>query len=109
MSLSFEIFPTKKKIPNCDEVIKCSVQLFSEFLEKENISCSLNIIISEVTSKKNICTNPVSLVLNENGHTVFNVNEEGEVYVFYHELTDLDRDFIMVQLSRQKSKTFIMN
>ena len=38
MSLSFEIFPTKKKIPNCDEVIKCSVQLFSEFLEKENIS-----------------------------------------------------------------------
>ena len=93
MSMSFEIFPTKKKTPSCNDVIEYSVQLFSEFLKKENISQTINISTREVTSDNKVCTNPISLVLDENCHTVFNVNEEGEVYVFYHELTDLDKDF----------------
>ena len=93
MSMSFEIFPTKKKTPNCNEVIEYSAHLFNEFLKKENISQKINIITREVTSDKKICTNPTSLVLDENCHTVFNVNEEGEVYVFYHKLTDLDKEF----------------
>ncbi|MDD6656865.1 MAG: hypothetical protein PUE95_06180 [Lachnospiraceae bacterium] len=42
MSMSFEIFPTKKRKPNCDEIIKCSVELFIEFLEKEKISQGIN-------------------------------------------------------------------
>lgn len=93
MSMSFEIFPTKKRKPNCDEIIKCSVELFIEFLEKEKISQGINITTKEVTADNVIYTNPIFLVWKENSHTVFNLNEEGEVYVFYHELTDLDKDF----------------
>ena len=33
------------------------------------------------------------MALKENYYTVFNLNGEGEVYVFYHELTELDKDF----------------
>lgn len=93
MSMSFEIFPTKKKKPNCDEIIKYSVELFIEFLKKEKISQGIDITIKEVTADNAIYTNPISLAWKENSHTVFNLNEEGEVYVFYHELTDLDKDF----------------
>lgn len=93
MSMSFEIFPTKKRKPNCDEIIKYSVELFIEFLEKEKISQGIDITTKEVTADNVIYTNPISLVWKENSHTVFNLNEEGEVYVFYHELTDLDKDF----------------
>ena len=93
MSMSFEIFPTTQKKPNCDEVIRCSVDLFNEFLRKENISQKINITAIEVTANNEIYTNPTSLVLKENYHTVFNLNKEGEVYLFYHELTDLDKDF----------------
>lgn len=99
MSMSFEVFPTKKKKPNCNEIIKYSVGLFSEFLKKEKILREINIttreIITsrEVISDNEINTNPISLVLEENHHTVFSLNEEGEVYVFYHKLTDLDKVF----------------
>lgn len=46
-----------------------------------------------MTADNAVHTNPISLVLKEDSHTVFNLNEEGEVYVFYHELSDLDKDF----------------
>lgn len=93
MSMSFEIFPTKKGKPNCDEIIKYSVELFSEFLNKEKISRGIDITTREVTADNAVHMNPISLVLKENSHIVFNLNQEGEVYVFYHELTDLDKDF----------------
>lgn len=93
MSMSFEIFPTKKRKPNCDEIIKYSVELFSEFLKKKKISQGIDITTREVTADNVVHTNPISLVLKEDSHTVFNLNEEGEVYVFYHELSDLDKDF----------------
>lgn len=91
--MSFEIFPTKKRKPNCDEIIKYSVELFSEFLKKKKISQGIDITTREVTADNVVHTNPISLVLKEDSHTVFNLNEEGEVYVFYHELSDLDKDF----------------
>ena len=93
MSTSFEIFPTKKKKPNCDEIIEYSVRLFSEFLEKEKISQRINIITKEVNANNDVFINPSFLVSKEKCHTVFNLNEEGEVYIFYHELTDLDKEF----------------
>lgn len=93
MSMSFEIFPTKEKKPGCDEIIKYSVKLFSEFLEKEKISQDVNIITSEVTVDNEVYINPAFLALEVDYHTVFNLNKEGEVYVFYHELTELDKDF----------------
>lgn len=93
MSMGFEIFPTTKKKPNCDEVIKYSIYLFSEFLRKENISQEIDITAIELTANNEIYINPVSLVLKENYHTVFTLNGKGEVYLFYHELTDLDKEF----------------
>lgn len=66
--------------------------MFSEFLKKEKILQELHITTKEVAADNEIHTNPSSLVLKENCYTVFNLNEEGEVYVFFHELTDLDKD-----------------
>lgn len=93
MSMSFEIFPTQKKKPDCDEIIRYSVELLSEFLKKEKISHEISITTREITADNEVYTNPISLVLKDNYYTVFSLNEEGEVYVFYHELTDLDKDF----------------
>ena len=93
MSMSFEIFPTTKRKPNCDEIIKYSVELCVEFLKKEKISQGIDITTKEVTADNVIHTNPISLVWKENSHTVFNLNKKGEVYVFYHELTDMDKNF----------------
>lgn len=93
MSMSFEIFPTKKLKPNCDEVIKCSVKLFNKFLKKEKILKSIDITTREIIADNEVYINPISLVSNENHYTVFNLNEEGEVYVFFHELMDLDKEF----------------
>lgn len=93
MSMSFEIFPTTKRKPNCDEIIKYSVELCVEFLKKEKISQRIDITTKEVTDDNIIHTNPISLVWKENSHTVFNLNKKGEVYVFYHELTDMDKNF----------------
>ena len=91
--MSFEIFPTTKRKPNCDEIIKYSVELCVEFLKKEKISQGIDITTKEVTADNVIHTNPISLVWKENSHTVFNLNKKGEVYVFYHELTDMDKNF----------------
>ena len=33
------------------------------------------------------------MTLKESYYTVFNLNGEGEVYVFYHKLTEIDKDF----------------
>lgn len=101
--MSFEIFPTKKNKPKCDEIIKYSVQLFSEFLKKEKISQGIDITTREVTADDKVYTNPLSLVLKENDYTVFNLNEEGEVYVFYNELTDLDKDFWNEEIQGNKN------
>lgn len=103
MSMSFEIFPTKKRKPNCDEIIKYSVELFSEFLKRKKISQGIDISTREVTADNTVHTNPISLVLKENSHTVFNLNEEGEVYVFYHELSDLDKDFWKEEIQKNEN------
>lgn len=105
--MNFEIFPTTKKKPNCDEIIKYSVELFSEFLKKENISHEIDITSKEITDDKKIYLNPTFLVLNENNYTVFNLNKEGEVYVFYHESTDLDKDFWTEEIQENKHAQFL--
>ena len=43
------------------------------------------------------------MVKNENCHTVFNLNEEGEVYVFYHKFTELDKTFWYEEMQRNKN------
>lgn len=92
MSTCFEIIPANRSIPNCDELIRYSVALFREFLKKEKITHRIDISVRAVTADNKIVTNPGALVLNEKGYTAFNLNGEGEVYVFFNELTDWDRE-----------------
>lgn len=103
MSMSFEIFPTKRQIPRCDEIIQHSALLFSEFMQRENMAYDIRITAREVSDDKKVCMAPVNLVSSQEHHTVFNLNEEGEVYVFYHELTELDREFWKEELRENRN------
>ena len=104
MSTSFDIFPTNNKKPNCNEIIKYSVQLFSEFLKKEKISRDINIITNAANLNNEVYTNnPTFLTLEKNWCTVFNLNGEGAVYVFYRELTEIDKDFWSEELQENKN------
>ena len=63
VSMTFEIFPTKKYIPKCDEIIRCSRELFLDFLKKELIERDVEIISQEVCVNKEVHTHPVLLTL----------------------------------------------
>ena len=103
MSTSFEVFPTSKKELKCDEIIEYSAKLFRDFLKRKNISYKIDITAREVTADNKVSKRPLSLVKNENCHTVFNLNEEGEVYVFYHKFTELDKTFWYEEMQRNKN------
>lgn len=97
MSTSFEVFPTKRTIPRCDEISEYSVRLFDEFMQKEKIACDVKLTIREVTvdGKQNLSSvnlSPVNLTSKEECYTVFNINGKGEIYVFYHELGEIDTE-----------------
>ncbi|MBQ8528095.1 MAG: hypothetical protein IJ429_06430 [Lachnospiraceae bacterium] len=91
--MSFDVFPTKNKIPKCDEIIRYSVRLLRDYLKREKIDKDIEISAIEVSDTKEIHINPTNLTLNEKCHTTFNLNDEGEAYVFFHKLTDVDNDF----------------
>lgn len=103
MSMSFEIFPTNKKIPKCDEIIKCSAQLFSEFMHREKILCGIKIMCSEVSIDNERNISPLFLTSKGDYHTVFRLNDDGEAYVYFHELTELDREFWNVEMKENKN------
>ena len=108
MSTSFEVFPTKLNKPKCDEIIKYSIQLFNEYMKKEKILRDIEITVIEISDDNEVNMNPLSLVLKEDGCcTVFNLNEEGEVYVFYRELTEVDKDFWNEELQENKNAQFM--
>jgi len=103
MSMSFEIFPTKAKTPKCDEIIQYSVYLFNDFLKKERINQKIEVTTREVSVTNEVNMNPIALTERENHYTVFNLNKEGEVYVFYRELKKLDNDFWSEELQENKN------
>ena len=103
MSMSFEVFPTKKIIPKCNEVIKCSVGLFSEFMRREKIICDIEVTVSEILFTDKMYKTPINLASKQDHYTVFNVNREGEIYVFYHDLTEVDKDFWDMELQDNKN------
>lgn len=103
MSTNFEIFPTNKKIPECEEIIKYSVRLFDKFLQRKNILHNITVAVREVSIDNKVNISPIFLVSKETFHTVFNLNREGEAYVFYHQLTELDREFWNEELQVNKN------
>lgn len=103
MSMNFYIFPTKAMRLNCDEIIKYAVNLFSDYLKREKISQEIHITVREISTDKEVNTNPICLTSKEDYYTVFNLNNEGEVYVFYHELTELDKEFWDEEIQENKN------
>lgn len=103
MSMNFEVFPTKNNIPKCNEIIKYSMHLFSEFMHREKLIYDMEVTTREVSGDKKVLKKTNDLVSKENCYTVFNINEEGEVYVFYHKLTELDNDFWNEELKENKN------
>lgn len=93
MSTSFYVFPTRRDLPKCEDIINYSVQLFKKYLYKENIIYQIHVNAIEASSNQSKSNfNPTSLVLTENLYSIFRLNDEGEIYVFYHQLTDLDEE-----------------
>lgn len=101
--MSFEVFPTKKIIPKNEEIVKCSIQLFTEFLQKENIEQKMEITTKEIAFDNTCNERPMYLVSSDNSYIVLNLNQKGEVYVFYHELTEVDREFWEEELIENKN------
>ncbi len=91
MSTNFYVYPTKRDLPKCEDIIEYSVRLFKKFLYKENINYKIHVDVREVSlNESQINYKPISLVSTENRYLAFRLNDEGEAYVFYHQLTELD-------------------
>lgn len=109
MSTSFDVFPTQKKIPKCDKIIEYSVRLFSEFLKREEIEYDIKISTREITADDEVYLNPAFLVSKDDNCTAFNLNQEGEVYVFFHKLTEFDKAFLTEDLQGNMNAQSLKN
>lgn len=104
MSTSFYVFPTRRYLPKCEEIIKYSLQLFKKYLYKEDINYQIYVDVMEVSSTKSqINHKPISLISTENLYLIFRLNDEGEVYVFYHYLTKLDEEIWDEEMEKNKN------
>lgn len=90
MSTNFEIFPTTNKIPKCEDVINNSIKIFNECIKNEKITYDL-----KIESHNNAPQNQDSKYITtyEATCTVFNLNDIGEIYVYYNRLLDIDTFF----------------
>ncbi len=99
MSMSFDVFPVRRYIPRCDEVKGLSQQLFCEYLEKKKIHWDVNFICRTYDTVTGSCVKQDCMVTREGEYQSFSVDGLGQALVFYHEGTDLDREFWMEELS----------
>ena len=107
MSISFEIFPTTKKIPKCEEVNEYSINLFNGFIQNENIVYDIKCKVTEVSLDSKKCKKPVFLTSNEEKYTIFNINEEGEIYVFYDKIEKIDEEFWNEEIKINENARFM--
>lgn len=107
MSISFEIFPTTKKIPKCEEVNEYSINLFNGFIQNENIVYDIKCKVTEVSFDSKKCKKPAFLTSNEEKYTIFNINEEGEIYVFYDKIEKIDEEFWNEEIKINENARFM--
>lgn len=107
MSISFEIFPITKKIPKCEEVNEYSINLFNGFIQNENIVYDIKCKVTEVSFDSKKCEKPVFLTSNEGKYTIFNINEEGEIYVFYDKIEKIDEEFWNEEIKINENARFM--
>ncbi len=108
MSKVFEVLPTIKNTPNCNEIVRRATELFMNYLKDNNISKSININIYEVDGN-NIIKNPQLLTMRDKSYTVFNINNEGEIYVFYFNSGQIDKECWKDEILINENAKFLKN
>lgn len=93
MSMSFEIYPTKKINLECFDLISISLKMFNCFLENNGIYNNIAVTVQEMNNKGEVDDTPKYMLTDEGKHMAFNINDIGEIYVFYHPITELDIKF----------------
>lgn len=104
MSTNFYVFPTRRDLPKCEDIVKYSAHLFKKYLYKQNINYQIHVDVIEASSNKSqINFEPASLITTENLYLIFRLNDEGKVYVFYHRLSDLDEEVWNEEMKTNKN------
>lgn len=93
MSRSFEIFPTIEAIPKSRELLNLSVELFNNFFRDQGIEKNIDVKITENSQNKDFYEMSENIITRENDFQVYNIDDVGEVYLFYFPNTELDRRF----------------
>lgn len=93
MSMSFDIFPTNRYIPTCEELKKLSYGMISNYLLKEGIDIDISLDYRKCDFEANNDLNSDYLVTSEKQYQSFIVNSIGEALVFYRKVSDIDREF----------------
>lgn len=82
MRMTFEIFPTKNIMLRCVDIINTSLEKINYFLENNKIHNEIVITVKEVNDRGEIINNHKYLLTKENKHMLFNINDNGKIYVF---------------------------
>ena len=92
MSTCFEIYPTDSNIPEIHRIIENAELMFRDFLIKYNIESDIDIKVIEVAENNEIKAGPKFIVSNEKAYNIININNIGNIYIFYYELSDMDNE-----------------
>lgn len=93
MSMSFDIFPTNKYIPKCEEIKKLSKEMLRSYLLKEGIDFNISLGYRKCDLDTDNNLNLDYLVTSEKEYLSFVMNNMGEALVFFRKTTDIDREF----------------
>lgn len=93
MSTTFEIYPTNKIIPQIPEIIADAMRMFNTFLQRHSTAFPCSVSVMQFENGESIDIEMESdgfLTGQEDRYTVFSINGEGSIYVFFHKLDPLD-------------------
>ena len=92
MSASFEIKKKKKSRIDCKTLIDESIEKFQRFLRHNGIKKDISVTAYEFWPDSEEIHNPEYITIDEERHTTLRVNDIGEIYIFYHKVSDLDAE-----------------
>lgn len=92
MSASFDILPTENTRLDCKTLIEESIEKFQRFLKRNGIEKDFSVSALEFKHDGKEIHNPEYITMDEDSYTVLIVNDVGEIYIFYHKVSDLDAE-----------------
>ena len=92
MSASFDILPTENTRLDCKTLIEESIEKFQRFLKRNGIEKDFSVSALEFKHDGEEIHVPEYLTMDEDSYTVLIVNDVGEIYIFYHKVSDLDAE-----------------